>query len=936
MTLPVSTRLPIARAFRSAIVLGFSLLAATALAQTTGTVSGRVLDARTKLALGGARLTIEQPGVVLETFSDASGEFVLFNVPAGTRTLIASYVGYADLAEPVNVAAGRTTTVELPFGRDTVRMQAVVIEGSLVGQARAINQQRAADTLSNFVASDEIGRFPDQNAAESMQRIPGLALYRDQGEGRFIVVRGIRPDLNSVKIDGVSMASPERGDRVVALDVLPTDALSAVEVTKVATPDMDGDGLGGAINLRTRSAFDTSGRQLQLSAQGQYNDLRGRLGSKFNGTFADTFRDGTVGFMFSPTWQQRRFGSDNFEEAGGWTQRPVPGSTTGQQATFFNELAVREYEITRTRYGGTAALEAKPDRDTHLYLRGTYSQFTDAEIRYIYDVPFSEGTLAALSDTTARVTGVRRERHDIRIREKDQEIFSVVAGGDKKVGAWQFDGRVAYSLGQEERPDEITVRFRKAARGTDWTYSFANGAYAPSFAVTGANVSDPSLYNEVSRFRLVNASGEENELNLGGNARYNFTFADARPAYVKFGAQWRAKEKSAESESGDHAVPASFTFATMNERQDNSAMAFSSGLRGSAPKIEGAFYGNRGAFVPTRLFADSMQDDWVSDEDVLALYGMGGATFDRLNVITGVRYERTDYRATGNEVKGSTAQRVSRSRTYENFLPSLALRYNLSKQTVLRASVGTTLARPSFDDAALRRSVDDAARRVTEGNPALKPLESVNWDVSVEHYLPSLGLVSAAVFQKSIENFTYQKTIPGGDPATGYELVTFVNGADGEITGVELAWQQQLRFLPAPFNGLGFMANYTWTDSEATYPSRPGEKLAFIGQSEEIGNLGVTYEQRGFFLRVAMNFRTPRLREDEPLGATAATDRWVDRFAQLDLTTSYRLSRQWELFGEVLNLTNEPFRVYFGKDAHRFAQFEEYGWSANFGVRWKL
>jgi outer membrane receptor protein involved in Fe transport len=132
------------------------------------------------------------------------------------------------------------------------------------------------------------------------------------------------------------------------------------------------------------------------------------------------------------------------------------------------------------------------------------------------------------------------------------------------------------------------------------------------------------------------------------------------------------------------------------------------------------------------------------------------------------------------------------------------------------------------------------------------------------------------------------------------------------------------------------LANYTWTDSEATYPSRPGEKLAFIGQSEQIGNLGVTFEHRGFFLRVAMNFRTPRLREDEPLGASAATDRWVDRFTQLDLTTSYRLSRNWEIFGEVLNLTNEPFRVYFGKDAHRFAQFEEYGWSANFGVRWKL
>ncbi|MDP3071854.1 MAG: TonB-dependent receptor [Opitutaceae bacterium] len=188
----------------------------------------------------------------------------------------------------------------------------------------------------------------------------------------------------------------------------------------------------------------------------------------------------------------------------------------------------------------------------------------------------------------------------------------------------------------------------------------------------------------------------------------------------------------------------------------------------------------------------------------------------------------------------------------------------------------------------------------------------------------------------SIENFTYQRTLPGGDPATGFTLVTFVNGNKGRIRGLELAWQQQLRALPAPFNGLGFMANYTRSDSEATYPTRPGEKLDFIGQSKEIGNVALTFERGGFFIRAALNFRTPRLREDEPLGADAASDRWVDDFKQFDVTAAYRLNRNWELFAEGLNLTSEPFRVYFGKNGTRLTQLEEYGWSANFGVRWKL
>jgi TonB-dependent receptor len=937
--MPFLTSLPsplaAGRRLRPLALAAASLLAAlAAAAQTTGTVVGRVTDAQTKLALGGARIAVA--GTALDTFADPAGHYALAGVPAGAASLVFSYVGYADLARPVTVAAGGTVTLNAAFGAEIVALDKFVIAGSAVGSARAINRQRAADGLTSIVASDEIGRFPDQNVAESMQRIPGLALYRDQGEGRFIVVRGIRPDLNSVKLDGVSMASPERADRTVALDVLPTDALSAVEVSKVPTPDQDADGLGGAINVRTRSAFDAEGRQLQASAQGQYNGLTERLSSKFNATYADRFLDGKLGFIVTPTWQARRFGSNNFEEDGGYTLRAVPGSTTGQQAYFLNGIAFREYEITRTRYGASSALEFKPDSASHYYLRSTFSQFNDHEIRYVYTLPFSEGTLSALTDTGGTVTAMRRERFDMRYRQKEQRLFALVAGGERTFGAWKIDGRAAWSKGEEERPDELTARFRKGSRGTNWTYSFAGGPYAPSFASTGANPADPALYNEISRFRLVNSPGDETELNLGLNARRAFALGDA-PAYVKFGAQLREKEKNAANETIDHAAPASFTFASMLEGQTPADYPFySTGVRASAPRILAAFRGNRAAFAPTRLFLESTQDDWTSTEDVTALYGMGGATWGRLNALGGLRFERTRYENRGNQITGTTAAAVSRGRRYDNYLPAVLLRYNLDDRTVLRASWSNSLARPSFDDSALRRSVDLATSRVTEGNPRLKPLESTNWDASIERYLPSLGLISAAVFQKDIENFTYQRTLPGGDPATGFTLVTFVNGNQGRIRGLELSWQQQLRALPAPFNGLGFMANYTRSSSEATYPTRPGEQIEFIGQSKHLGNVALTFERAGFFVRAALNFRSARLREDEPLGSDAAADRWVDDFKQFDVTASYRLSARWEIYGEALNLTDEPFRVHFAKNGTRLTQFEEYGWSANFGVRWKL
>ena len=923
---------------RLAALAALALGAAAALpAQGTGTVAGRVTDAQTKLALGGARVAVA--GTTLQTFADQSGEFVLFNVPAGQQTVELGYVGYPDLRRTVVVAAASTVRVDAAFGSEVVTLDKFVIAGSAVGSARAINRQRAADTLTNLVAADEIGRFPDQNAAESMQRIPGVALYRDQGEGRFIVLRGIRPDLNTVQLNGVSVATPDRGNRTLPLDVVPSDALGSVEIAKVATPDKEMDGLGGRVDLKTRSAFDLNQRDLQFSAQGQYNDLRDRLSGKFNGTFSDVFNGGTLGVTFAPTWQSRRMGSDNVEVGGAWTRRAVPGAT-GQTAFFNNELNYRAYDLTRTRYGANGAIEFKPSRDSLFYVRGLYSRFQDSEIRQITTIPFSEGTLTALTPESATVTEVRREAKQLRVRSKIQDLYNATLGGEITRGNWRFDGRVAYSEGTEDRPEASTI-FRKSTRGTSWSYSFADDFYNPVVRqLGGTTISDPASFNEFNRLRNSPASGSERELNVGGNARNNFSVADARPAFVKFGAQLRAKRKDQEVEQENYAAIPGYTFAALAEPQTSSDYGYLTGPRLSAAKFTRAFIDNKSAFVATRDVATSLQSDWTTDEDVSALYAMGGVTVDRVKFSAGARYESTDFATSGNSLKTTagviTATPSSRSRDYDHFLPGVYLTFNPSNRTVIRTAWTKTLARPSYAQASLSRRVNDDNRSVTTSNPDLKPLTSSNWDASIEHYFSSLGSVSAAVFHKEIKNFTYERTTPGADAATGYNLTTFVNGDEGSISGLELAYQQQFNRLPAPFDGLGFLANYTLSSSSGEVASRPGEKLPFIGQSKRIGNVALTYEKRGLFLRAALNFRSSRLREDEPIGASADEDRYVDDFAQLDLTASYRINRNWEVFGELINVTDEPFRVKFAATQSRFVQIESYGFGANFGVRWKL
>src|SRR5690606_7864818 len=187
---------------------------------------------------------------------------------------------------------------------------------------------------------------------------------------------------------------------------------------------------------------------------------------------------------------------------------------------------------------------------------------------------------------------------------------------------------------------------------------------------------------------------------------------------------------------------------------------------------------------------------------------------------------------------------------------------------VLRASYSESLARPAFGDVAYRRNVNREDQEITVGNPALKELTARNWDASFEYYLPSLGVLSASIFHKEIENFSYETQVAGDPAYPDYKVTSFANGSEGSINGVELGYQQQLRMLPAPFDGLGVLANATFLDAEATYPTRPDEKLPFIGQSDFTGNVGLTFEKHSWFIRLALNMRSDRLREDEPLGGS--------------------------------------------------------------------
>ena len=358
------------RTMLTAIVFS-ALLIASSWAADKGRVSGQVKDSLNDIYLMGVLVSAENLGV--KTVTDRNGNYSI-SLPAGEQTITFSYLGYEPLNQTVTVVAGENVALHVDFGQTSMQMGEVVVTGQAVGQARALNQQKTAPNLENVVASDAIGRFPDQNAAEALHRIPGISIERDQGEGRFVIIRGIDPHLNSASVDGVPLASAEAGTRAVLLDVMPTNVMETLVVTKALTADMPADSIGGHVDIVTPSAYDRSERTLHGSIGTNYNDLAEEFAETGQITYGNVFGNNRqFGLLTSFSYDKRDLASDNVEAD--------PWSLNDDNQWVTDELQYREYDLSRERLGMVANFEYKPNDRNNYFLRGLYSSFTDHEFR---------------------------------------------------------------------------------------------------------------------------------------------------------------------------------------------------------------------------------------------------------------------------------------------------------------------------------------------------------------------------------------------------------------------------------------------------------------------------------------------------------------------------------------------------------------------------
>lgn len=373
----------------------FGLMTAASIAAIAGAaeaeiLTGRVAGAADGLALPGAVVRVAETGELVET--DRSGAFRL-DLEPGDYNLEIDYLGYDNAVERVTVESGAVTRVEIGLGQFGAKtLDTVVVRGTALGLNKALNEQRAADNISNIVSADLLGKFPDSNLAESVSRLPGVTLVRDQqtGEGAFVTIRGLDSRLNVYTLNGVRIASSDQNNRAINLAQLPADGLSSVKVSKSLLPDMDGDALGGTVEFRTPSAFDYDGSEGSLSATYNWNDRAEDGGYEVSGSYATQLVEDKVGLYVSGYYEDKNSIGQESENEGDWLpfQRPADDEDlTVDPASFqMQGLGLDLFENELERFGGNFTLDYKFDNGSKIYVRGQYSQYTDREDRTYIDV----------------------------------------------------------------------------------------------------------------------------------------------------------------------------------------------------------------------------------------------------------------------------------------------------------------------------------------------------------------------------------------------------------------------------------------------------------------------------------------------------------------------------------------------------------------------
>ena len=952
------------------------------LAQSKGTVTGRVLDSGAGV-LPGAQIQLE-PGAILAA-SDAQGEFTINGVAAGSYTVTVSYVGLETYTGTLEVKGGTVARVDAVLKVGARAEQVIVTAERAAGEAEAVNRERSADNVVQVLPADVIRSLPNANLADALGRLPSVTLERDEGEGKYVQVRGTEPRLTNTTIDGMNVPSPESGVRQIKFDAIPADLVESVEINKTLQANMDADGIGGSINLVTKTAGERP--TISMSGMGGYMPILGGRGQvETTGTVGQRFgQDKKFGVLIGGSYDWTGRGIDDIEPVA--DVATLPGGGTQQ---YYESIDEREYRYYRSRWGLAGSADYKLSQGSNLYVRGLFSDFKNYGDRWVYSLtdntpiqsPVTPNGITLLGSNGCGYDATDDPNHvvcggtpefSVQTRRPDIAIGSVLLGGHHELTSTWFSWDVSAGRSRDNNVSPGQAKF-KATNLTD------NVSTDPNVISTSACEFSPSATPNILRpqwapacfseaFNQSNYTLDNIQTDHGRTAQLNLQFTGAMGkryhlgshlSTIEIGGRFRNAHKFDDTFSIELDPNTDIPFSQFGSEFSNSNYYGESYKLGPNPTyqtINKFVVANPGLFDSTSsLGIDPANYDLV--EKVSAGYIMNTVDLTgRLRLVAGVRIEGTNLKTVSFDATTNTLTDEAKG-SYVKVLPSASLRVALTHNTNLRLVYGRGLSRPDPQDIAqavtftTTGSPGSLKNTATLGNPNLKAETADNFDVLVEHYLNPFGMISGGFFYKRLtdpivtntfvlDNFQPSPVAPVGT----YTVTQPVNAGSAWIAGFEAAYLQHLTFLPGKLSGLGISANYGYTDSRADGLSGRSDHPRLLRNAPNTWNVSPTYDRGRFSVRVGLSYNQANIASyafQDGTGGSDATpgglkgpfgDVYFYSHLQVDAQGSVRLGKGLSFIAYGLNLTNEVFGFYQGSSQFMI-QREYYQPTYAAGFRW--
>ncbi|MEJ6011903.1 TonB-dependent receptor [Novosphingobium aquae] len=837
-------------------------------------------------------------------------------------------------------------------------------------EAAALEVQKNSDSLVSVAASDSVGRLPDQNIAQATGRLPGVAVERDQGQARYISLRGAPNYWTTLSFDGINIVSPEGRD--ARFDSVPSAIAGKIIVSKAVTPEMPGETVSGNVNVITRSAFDYSGLHFAGKLGAGFAELGSQKDYEASAIISDRFQlgGGEIGVLLSGSYYQRGMITDNFEHD--WervSQDQRPGNDTRFWA---QETENKLYRLTRRNWSASGRIDWKPDADNTISLRSVYTIFTDDEARdnYRFDLDDRQSdqvantaacTIAANStpantgyaDVCIGNTPLAGTIYGIDIRQRStlrafrQSIFTNTLEGTHTIGdSWKLNWLGNYTESQDDRSVIGEANWDSPSTRTlrpTVSYDFTDPNRARLLLFTTLQLSSPTRYQAGTPVTAIDSFTKPlSQLTI-------LDAVDTTKAYT--GKLSLAHEGS--MLGGEATIKLGFQFDQRTKVVDESQILLNTAGQFTAIGIptdynqfslDQAFLGKIPMGYTFRYFdtdkmrqySDSAQANFTFTpntaniydvrEQVYAGYVMGTVKYGWGSILGGVRVEHVKNRGIATATVGTATGLVTAESDQTLAFPSLHVNVNVDDTKKLRLSFNSGAARADYDQMRPNVVVNDTNQTISGGNPGVKPERAYGVDAYFEWYVRPQGYLMAGVFYKKVEDVLYRQTRTFGSSAldsngidrSGYAYSGITNGGSGRIFGFEVAAQLQLEpwteslGLPDWMGGFGISANATVNESEVTKPALgaiPARKVRLPGTSDLVYNVGAYYEKYGLSLRLQYQRRSTWL-DGIADDLTDGGDTYWAADDELDFSARYAITKNFEIYFDATNLLNKPGRRY--------------------------